>query len=229
MQGIMLNNKYGLESASIGENPTKTQTRRIFTKALIDEYFEKYWQSASLDVTPISMTDYLMQHTRYKVGEIIAVKQSVETMIGELQNPNFACNYEHYEQRCDKARALLEKYGTMSPAFTNKMFVANEDCIHFLKIIDVRIQHLQDISNEDCVCEGIYKDLEGGRTIGYPFGIPFYYTFVGALSKQTKKQLYWTTAKEAYSVLIDTISGKGTWESNPWAAAYTYKQAIYNK
>lgn len=33
---------------------------------------------------------------------------------------------------------------------------------------------------------------------------------------------YYLTAKEAYAALIDAISGKGTWESNPWTFVYNF-------
>lgn len=31
------------------------------------------------------------------------------------------------------------------------------------------------------------------------------------------------TAKEAYAALIDKISGKGTWESNPYVFVYEFE------
>ncbi len=33
------------------------------------------------------------------------------------------------------------------------------------------------------------------------------------------------TLEEAFANLIDRVSGKGTWESNPWVFAYTFELA----
>ena len=30
-------------------------------------------------------------------------------------------------------------------------------------------------------------------------------------------------AREAFALLIDKVSGKGTWESNPWVVAYSFE------
>lgn len=32
------------------------------------------------------------------------------------------------------------------------------------------------------------------------------------------------SAREAFWYLIDSISGKGTWESNPWTGVYTFEK-----
>lgn len=34
---------------------------------------------------------------------------------------------------------------------------------------------------------------------------------------------YHDTPREAYAALIDKISGKGTWESNPWVIVYDFE------
>ena len=32
-----------------------------------------------------------------------------------------------------------------------------------------------------------------------------------------------STARDAYKYLIDKVSGKGTWENNPWVVAYSFE------
>ncbi len=54
--------------------------------------------------------------------------------------------------------------------------------------------------------------------IGYPFAIPFNYY----IKEDTKANRY-TTAREAYAALIDKVSGKETWESNPWVWVYEFE------
>lgn len=42
-------------------------------------------------------------------------------------------------------------------------------------------------------------------------------------SIQGAKMLHWSTPIEAFAVLIDKVSGKGTWDKNPWVFAYTFE------
>lgn len=135
----------------------------------------------------------------YKVGEVVAVAQA-------------------YKDTCWTSPVLRLKD---KPGWSNKTFVYAGLMPHQIRITNVRVERLQDISEEDCLREGIWKDNGGGRVIGYPFAIPFYYTFDGAV--RDGKQLHWTTPKEAYSALIDKVSGKGTWESNPWVFVYEFE------
>lgn len=104
-----------------------------------------------------------------------------------------------------------------SPGWKNKMFVKAEFMPHRIRITDISLEHLQDISDEDCLKEGVQKCSEDHR-IGYPIGIPFNYFIY-----EDKKGNRYTTPKEAYEALIDKVSGKGTWESNPWVFVYDFE------
>ena len=139
----------------------------------------------------------LLLNAPYKVGEVIAVAQSYQDL------GLFDC------------RDLA--------GYRNKMFVKSDNLPHRIRITDVRVQRLQDISDDDCLREGIYYDKENGKSVGYPFAVPFYYTFRGAFNTKTGTMLHWTTPREAYASLIDKISGKGTWERNPYVLAYDFE------
>jgi hypothetical protein len=85
-----------------------------------------------------------------------------------------------------------------------------------LTITDVRVERLQDISEEDAVAEGIVpvQHREGGSIrfsgVGAKFG----------LAQQT--------AKAAYAHLWDSINGEDAWAENPWVAAYTFTVQMGN-
>lgn len=69
---------------------------------------------------------------RYKVGEIVAIAQSY-------------------------ADIGIEPFPFCEAGWRNKMRVKAELMPHQIKITNVRIQRLQDISDEDCLAEGIRK------------------------------------------------------------------------
>lgn len=95
----------------------------------------------------------------------------------------------------------------------NKMFVNADLMPHSIRITDIRAERLQDISEEDCIAEGIKKNpevLRGMWEFSYIKGV-------------TLKFEMSTTPRGAYAKLIDHISGKGTWESNPYVFVYEFE------
>lgn len=171
----MFNDRFGLTMAVI--NGTKTQTRRDATRLAIDHEAGKktnwYYN--------LSVEEYILRNSPYKVGEVLAVAQSYQDL------GLFDCR--------DLAGCR------------NKMFVKAELMPHRIRITDVRVQRLQDISDEDCLREGIFEEDTAIDT-----GYSYYGT-----------QGNWETPREAYAVLIDKISGKGTWERNPYVLAYDFE------
>lgn len=77
----------------------------------------------------------------------------------------------------------------------------------WLEITDVRVQRLQDISEADCVAEGI-------QHVTTTASGEFYQNFQ---NPQCPLMAY-----GAYRSLWDHINGDGAWEANPWIVAYTF-------
>lgn len=134
----------------------------------------------------------------YKVGDLVAIAQ----------------NY------LDVRRPQFDKFGNDVAGNTNKMFVKADLMPHHIRITDIKVERLQDISKEDCLKEGIIF-IESLSIIGYDA-----YLFT---VKSKTRQIYgnilnfFSSPQRAYADLIDKISGGGTWESNPWVAAYTFE------
>lgn len=97
------------------------------------------------------------------------------------------------------------------------MFVRADLMPHRIRITDVRVERLNDISEDDCIAEGVYKDDGKAHFNGYAFQTTRD-QYGNMLSKQ-----WFSTSREAYAALIDKISGKGTFESNPYVFAYTFE------
>ena len=74
-----------------------------------------------------------------------------------------------------------------------------------LRITDVRVQRLQEISEEDAKAEGVHPEgVETGRVLGE-----------GQVEEVGSYVL-------PYSFLWDSINGVGSWKSNPWVWAITF-------
>lgn len=94
--------------------------------------------------------------------------------------------------------------------WNNKMFVRAEDMPHHIRITKIRIERLQDIKSEDCLKEGLWRAGDVGLE-----GTTYWYH--GLVNSSFR------TPQEAYASLIDRISGKGTWASNPYVFVYDFE------
>ena len=91
------------------------------------------------------------------------------------------------------------------------MFVKASEMPHQIRITNVRVENLQDISEQDAIAEGITYAGLTHEDYGEPM-------FVIDGCKET-----FSSATDAYAWLIDKISGKGTWNSNPYVFVYNFK------
>lgn len=207
MQKIMFNDQYELTKAVL--EGRKTQTRIICKYSRPNESYDivfpifepKDYDNKGNNTSALNyafgwrndegmFTGWNKPH--YKVGEIVAIAQSY-------------------------ADISIEPFPFCEAGWRNKMRVKADLMPHQIKITNVRIQRLQDISEEDCLAEGVGLSKTDNR-IGHPFAIPFNYY----IKEDTKDNRY-TTAREAYAALIDKVSGKETWESNPWVWVYEFE------
>lgn len=197
MKKINFNDRYGLTQAVIDDR--KTMTRRIeFDKELqkmIDDSDSYYYDDGYL-VFATQDVDIHHVKTKYKVGEIMAVAQRYQDIFdySNCVNP--------YDWEDDDKPS----------GWTNKMFTKAKLMPHRIRITGIKCERLQDISNEECLREGIRQ-----FTPNFPKNLPIHPTHfvVGDILKDTPR--------EAFAELIDKVSGKGTWASNPWVVAYEFE------
>ncbi len=186
MQKIMFNDRYGLTNAVI--EGRKTMTRRLIP----DEFFGLTWDTrGNTLVYENEYGDFIdvrhSKYTRYKLGEVVAVSQCYNDVMQEFTDLAFV------------------------PGSTNKMFVRADLMPHQIRITGIRCERLQDISDEDCVKEGVRV---GSQALEYP------YYFI-----DTKQFLIcdYKSPRRAFAALIDKVSGRGTWDRNPWVVAYEFE------
>ncbi|MDO4929615.1 MAG: hypothetical protein Q4E59_00620 [Bacteroidales bacterium] len=190
MKKIMFNDRYGLTQAVL--HGRKTMTRRLITcpREFKGEWvagfsIHKYKGGRGTEVWMHDADEAIMDGgqllPKYKVGEVVAIAQAYN----ELD--------------------IFRPY-PVPAGWTNKMFVKADLMPHRLQITAVKVERLQEISDEDCLKEGIcaylphyFYDYEGSNDYGF------------------------NTPREAFAALIDKVSGKGTWNSNPWVWAYEFQ------
>lgn len=96
-----------------------------------------------------------------------------------------------------KATAEEDGVPTEGP-WKPSIFMPKEACRIRLRIVEVRAERLQDISEKDAEEEGVEgTSLDGGQTVIY---------------------------KPSFADLWDKINGPGSWDNNPWVWVITFKR-----
>ena len=155
------------------------------------------------DNVPLGNWEETAKHLPYKVGEIVAIAQSYKEV---YPNADF--------------EMVGDGFMKESAGWTNKMFVKADLMPHHIRITDVKVERLRDISEEDCLKEGIIF-IESASIMGED---AYFFTV-----KRKVRQMYdnilkfFSSPQRAYADLIDKISGNGTWESNPFVVAYSFE------
>ena len=296
----MFNDKYILTQAVL--DGTKTMTRRLLKVPKTCNGKEVYSFNVLTNNAGTQCVDLVDENgdvlgiwkPHYEVGEIVAIAQSYKEV---YPNADF--------------EMVGDDFMTESAGWTNKMFVRAELMPHHIRITDVKVERLQELSDEDCIKEGVgaflkvicekasgkyekksdniywitgrgydqslsychncaRKEVEAlNQKIGKGYekyiidggwgvedehpcfcekcGKPLLFDFCGNvdlelpnLDLRYESDLYILNqilsqddedaekviryfAREAFASLIDKISGKGTWESNPWVVAYSFE------
>lgn len=218
MKKIMLSERFGLEQAVLAG--TKTMTRRIIPDIEID------WNRRGRVTLPVSgfehgvlfmdvrsilhdagICDYsapAKYQPKYEVGEEVAIAQPYKN--------DDVLTYNAYNEDGTAREDGLQRHKEMlgSNGYRNKMFVKAEYMPHRIRITGIKVERLQDISDEDAMREGIEKWIDC-------------YIVSGIMENQGKNNVCFDSPREAFAALIDRISGRGTWQSNPWVYAYTFE------
>ena len=159
---------------------------------------------------PLGNWEETVKHLPYKVGDIVAIAQPYKDII--------ECMAEYSDIIINVDGSINREF---KAGWTNKMFVRADLLPHHIRITDVKVERLQSLSDDEVLREGIYPQRFFHK-VEYVFATK---------RKMNNTPVHWLktfpTPREAFAALIDKISGKGTWESNPWVAAYEFKLGIF--
>ena len=221
MQKIMFNDQCGLTKAVL--EGRKTMTRRVIPQKLVEyilgEFRQEYYEGTLdwLDDKACIEQYLFIEHTeklRYKTGDIVAVAQSYRDILNEGD--------DSHEELLD---TLIQRYGLTPkspvswalkryavetlPAYRNKEFVYPDLTPNRILIANNKIEQLQDITNTDCMKEGIVKvcGLFGCQGVC-----------------ERGDQLFFSSPRAAFAALIGKVCGRNTWNDNPWVIAHSFEK-----
>lgn len=201
----MFNDFVGLTQAVLSGR--KTMTRRAVSEKLWDRWtdYDDWCNTVAVDDVPkirqyYEEKDFFLDNSPYKVGEVVAIAMSYKDVVEHLAKKLY-----------DVGKWMDDNHITKNMAgWLNKMFVKADLMIFHIRITDVKMERLQDISDDDCLKEGIWK----ANNVGLE-GVTYWYH--GLINSTFRNP------REAYAALIDKISGKGAWQSNPYVFVYDFE------
>ena len=200
----MFNDRYGLTDAVI--DYIKNNTRRIeggeqFQRAATSAEDFTYEEATGCIVMCCQGIEIFRHKCRYKVGEVVAVAQSYEQ--AGIQSWAYL------------SRPEIDGYQIISThkGWRNKMYVSADLMPHQIRITGIKCEQLQSISHDDCFREGIIESwYESTDTTTYGF-----------VDEKKGTAVEFDTPRKAFAALIDKVSGRGTWDRNPWVVVYEFE------
>lgn len=191
MKKISFSERYGLQQAVIAG--TKTMTRRIVPDGTLR------MAQMEVGVHGGDLAERIKDHSLYLWHDEIAIAQAYNTLRWPSV-PGIDWN------------AIVDEV-THAKGWKNKMFVKAKYMPHRIRITDIRVERLQDISDKDCLREGIRKSV-----VEYGDKKIVQWTYF-----DEKRTIWFDSPRDAFAALIDRISGRGTWERNPWVYVYEFE------
>ena len=155
---------------------TKTQTRRVIKPQPPDDAR----LIGACDVWGWQVDGVFTNESKppYQVGEVVYVKEAW-------------CESYFGKPICYKAD------GKESPGpkgfWRSPMFLKAVNARYFIKITDVRVERLQEITPHDCILEGIIEEYGDGLAL-----------------------------RDKFESLWDSLNSKYPWEINPWVWVYSF-------
>ena len=166
----------------------------------------------------------------YQIGEEVAVAQCYEDAILYVGEEEW-----HRQRKWYRIENLRKRAG-----FHNKMFVQSDLMPHRIKITDIKLERLNDISDEDCRKEGIIcvnfrqwlkQDIDDFSPQKYVdhdvWTLPIFRNGIeNGWEEQSKDNIAAYDAKTAFVVLFAKLAHKeprDVHSLNPWVFVYEFK------
>jgi hypothetical protein len=156
---------------------------------------------------------FVFPHCRYgQPGDILWVRENFfNTGSNEYLNTNTNLPYCYQADVKDSdASFVREKMKEYGWKYKPSIHMPNEACRMFLLLKEVKVERLQDISEESAISEGVEKHTS----------LPGYKNYnVGDIYENE----YYRSAKDSYKSLIQKIHGEEIWQQNPWVWVLKYE------
>lgn len=198
----------------------KTQTRRAIPEKMQEAYdnYDDWCRNVSAGV-PTSRQwerEFFLERCRCAPGDVLWVREAWRTLqkwdclaprhLAEGRGKiTYEADVEH--------RNPLWAFGKLRPS----MFMPRWASRLTLIVESVKVERLQEITEEDAIAEGV---SDTGRRDGAPYQ---HFKVIGFPEAGMEHE-----PVPVFSNLWEAINGPGSWEANPWVAAITFRSTLAN-
>jgi hypothetical protein len=232
----------GAESVRAILEGRKTQTRRVIdphkyniggwdmprTKEDIEAGYPVAENADGDFVSVVDWCPYGRVGDRLWVRETVFFETFHQQSDEELERDGFNPNIGVWVYRADN-----HDYPTITANWTSPMFMPRIASRITLEITDIRVERVQDISEEDALAEGVISDDEYAYWAGednlFPCprceGYQVHNAFGHDYGITEVDCTYCDTQKKRYRIVWDSLNAKRgyPWESNPWVWVVSFK------
>lgn len=180
---------------------TKTQTRRE-----LDVFCDEppaYVEDGMIKALDPDDQPYRWPRT-HAVGDRLWVREAWRTFSTFDDEPPRNLDFVHVWYEADAGYKPKIRYPHGRGRYRHGRFMPRWFSRLTLTVTAVRVERLQEISEADAIAEGVERDSDGWRDYLMP------------------NTQCCANACDSYRTLWEAINGPGSWEANPWAAAYTF-------
>lgn len=189
----------------------KTMTRRTVK-------FPKNWNHKDDVWDWVALKDFHPNVFKYKVGDVLWVRETF--LFYSDENANDAVLYKAEPHADEFSKGLFEG----KPKWKPSIFMPKEACRIFLEITDIKVERLQDISEEDAIKEGIESEIKADRKWFYNY-LTKEFSFLGSENVRHEHlgKIY-SSSQISFVTLWKSINGIESWEANPFVWVISFKQ-----
>jgi hypothetical protein len=155
---------------------------------------------------------------RYRIGETVFLQEPYAYAPLTKETKPFypeLSDYIYQYEKPGKWDKIIEQYPNLAQYYEvsktikwkSQIYMPAKAARYFIEITGVRCERLQDISDEDCIKEGILPLLQRNGGVIYNYG--------GSDNDNTPKR--------AYAALFELTHKKGLWKTNPFVWVYDFK------
>lgn len=181
---------------------SKTQTRRLVKPQPSKQLFDVnmgYWSEE-----PENLKQPYFK-AKYNVGDIMWVRETFHPKRHSLPT---GLPFEY--------KATAEEDGNPTDeVWKPSIFMPKEACRIFLKVTNIRVERLENITEEDAISEGILCCKKENRT-----GLAFF-DYSG---KTTPVSFNFDSPIDSFKTLWQSINGVESWKDNPWVFVYEFER-----
>lgn len=210
----------------------KTMTRRVLKQQpSIKSGVGKWIKSKIIQIVGGEevVLEYMIKNSPYKVGDILWIRETWQHTVNlgiNILDENSGYIYKASENGKDWEE------NTEEWKWKPSLFMPKESCRLFLKITNVKVERLQDISEKDAKAEGVESCIADRENFGVrAAGMRLYRDYD---RKNNSLKDYpcngFEFAKTSFETLWQSINGEQSWNDNPyvWVISFEICEKPFN-